>query len=190
MNANDSQVSVVNTYYKTFNNLKVRAKILDFNLKVKWEREVVINIGEDRYQEIFKVPQLSDLTPVYFVKLELLDSNGKVLSDNFYWESTKTPMDFSELSKLENVKLDLTSKSEESKSEFKVTVKIKNTTQKLSFMNRLAVIRNDNNEEVLPTIWSDNFITLLPGEEKTVEANIAKKDLNGSAFSVVVDNNR
>ena len=57
-------------------------------------------------------------------------------------------------------------------------------------MNRLAIIKKNNNEEVLPTFWDDNFITLFPGEEKTVEAKFAKKDLNGSAFSVVIDNNR
>jgi exo-1,4-beta-D-glucosaminidase len=189
LNANDSQVSVINTYHKAINNLKVRVRVYDFNMKTRWEREEKLNIGEDRYQEMFRVPQLSDITPVYFVKLELIDGNGKVVSDNFYWESSKETPDFSDLAKLENVKLDFTSKSEETKGEYIVVVKVKNTTNKLSFLNRLAVIKS-NNEEVLPTIWNDNFITLLPGEEKTVEARFSKNDLNGLGFTIVIDNNR
>ncbi|MDR3625295.1 MAG: hypothetical protein P4L45_00595, partial [Ignavibacteriaceae bacterium] len=157
--------------------------------KVKWEREEGINIGEDRYQEVFRVPQLSDITTVYLVRLELLDENGKVLSNNLYWESSKTPVDFSELSYMKYDKLDLTYTTEETKDEYLVHAKVKNASDKLSFMNRLAIIRNDNKEEVLPSIWNDNFITVFPGEESTVEARVSKKDLNGSAFSVTVDNN-
>jgi exo-1,4-beta-D-glucosaminidase len=190
MNANDYQVSVINTYHKPINNLKVRAMLYDFNLKVRWEREQEINMGEDRYQDVFSVPQLSKITPIYFVKLELIDKTGKIISSNLYWESTKNTPNFSELSKLENVKLDLSYKVEEINGEDWVHVKIKNPTKKLSFMNRLAIIRKDNNDEVLPTFWDDNFVTLFPGEEKTLIAKFDKKDLQGSAFSVIIDNNR
>ena len=31
----------------------------------------------------------TDLTPVHFIKLELNDENGQLLSDNFYWRSNK-----------------------------------------------------------------------------------------------------
>jgi len=190
MNANDDKVSVINTYHNPTNNITVRAKVYDFNLKVRWEREVEINLGEDRYQEIFYVPQLSKMTPVYFVKLELIDGSGKILSSNLYWESSKTPTDFSELSNMENAKVNLTYKAEERNGEYWVHVKVKNPTNKLAFMNRLAIIKKNNNEEVLPTFWDDNFITLFPGEEKTVEAKFSMKDLNGSAFTVVVDNEK
>jgi exo-1,4-beta-D-glucosaminidase len=149
-----------------------------------------IMMGADRYQALFSIPQISKISPVYFVRLELVDNVGKILSSNLYWESFKTPTDFSSLSNIENVKLDLSYKVEETKGEYLVHVNVKNPTKNLSFMNRLAIIRKDNNEEVLPTFWDDNFITLFPGEEKTVEAKFANKDLNDSAFSVVVDNNR
>jgi len=190
MNANNYQVSVINTYHKPISNLKVIAKLYDFNLNVMWQRELQINIGDDRYQEVFSIPQLTNITPVYFVKLELVDGTGKILSDNLYWESSKTPIDFSYLSGLENAKLNFTYNSKEANGEYCVEVKVKNTTQKLSFMNRFAIVKNNSNDEVLPTFWRDNFITLLPGEEKTIEAKFATKDLNSSGFSVVIDNNR
>jgi exo-1,4-beta-D-glucosaminidase len=215
MNANDYKISIINTYHKQLNNLKVIAKLYDFNLNVIWHREMDISIESDRYLDVFSIPQISKITPVYFVRLELLDNSGKILSSNLYWESSKnssgfsnisnlsevekaklywdssaTQSAFSDLAKLENIKLDITYKVKETKGEYWVYVKVKNTTKKLSIMNRLAIIKKDDNEELLPTFWEDNFISLFPGEEKTIEARFAKQDLGGSAFSVVVDNNR
>jgi hypothetical protein len=190
MNADNYQVSVVNATIKAIKNLKISAKVYDFDMKEKWAREEKINIGDNRYQEVFKVPQLSDITPVYFVKVVLTDESGKVLSSNFYWESSKTPTDFSDLAKITDVKLDFSYKTEEKDGQCLVRVTVKNPTTKLAYMNRLAIIKKVNNEEVLPTIWDDNFISLLPGEEQVVEARFAKKNLNGSEFSVVIDNNK
>jgi exo-1,4-beta-D-glucosaminidase len=190
LNANDYQVSVINTYHMAFSNVKVRVRVYDFDLKLKWEREEGLNLPEDCYQEVFQVPQQNDITPVYFVRLQLMDKTGKILSDNYYWESSKKSTDFSPLSGLKEVKADLTYKTEVTNEEYHIQVKLKNTSDKLSFMNRLAVVKKDNSEEILPTFWEDNFITLFPGEEKTVEAKISKKGLKENSFTVVVDSNK
>jgi hypothetical protein len=213
MNANNKRVSVINTQYKSIQDLQVRARIYDFNMNVKWERKTELNMEANKYQELFSIPQLSEISPIYFVRLELISKTGKILSDNLYWESTQNPSGwsnistsdelqdvqkflkssespvFSELSKLKNVKLDLTYTTEDKEQEYWVHVKIKNSTDQLSFMNRIEVVKKDNGEEVLPTIWSDNFITLFPGEEKDIVAKFSKRDLNGSKFSVVLDKN-
>lgn len=189
LNANNNQVSVINILSKQFDGLKVRARAYDTEMKMKWEREEAIDMKADCYQEVFKVPSLADITPVYFVKLELLDAKGKVLSDNIYWRSSKNPENYSELSKLEYVKPELSYKAEETKDECIIKVKVKNTDRKISFMNRLAVVKKNTNEEILPTFWDDNFITLLPGEEKSVTAKVSKIDLKGSAYIITVDNN-
>lgn len=190
MNANDYKVSVINTYPRPINNVTVQVRLYDFNLKVRWECEKKINLGPDRYQEVFAVPQLSKITPIYFIRLELIDTSGRILSSNLYWESSKTPPDFYNLSKLGDVKLDMTYTVKETEREYLIYVKVKNPTKKLSIMNRLAIVRKNDNQEVLPTFWSDNFVTLFPGEERTLEARFAKEDLGDSAFSVVIDNNR
>ena len=189
MNANDYTVSVINTFKRPINNLTVRATVYDSDLNERWSRQIEIDMGADRYQEVFRVPQLSKITPVYFVRLELIDQRGKVLSSNLYWESSKSTQDFSDLSRFENIKLDLSYKVEAANNEYLVRIKVKNSTNKLAIMNRLAIVRNSDNQEVLPTFWGDNFIWLFPGEEKTIEARFAKKDLNGSTFSVIIDDN-
>jgi hypothetical protein len=41
------------------------------------------------------------------------------------------------------------------------------------------ITKGEGGDEVWPTFWSDNFFTLLPGEEKTVTARFARKTLEG-----------
>lgn len=215
MNANNNEVSVINTSFKPVEGLRVRARLYDIDMKVKWDREAEINMGANRYQEIFSVPQFTQMSSIYFVRLQLISNTGKILSSNVYWESSHNPSGwssisshdeiqkaekvlyspkstpaFSSISKFENVKLDLSYKTEDKGTEYWVKVTVKNSTKELSLMNRLAIIKNVDGKEVLPTIWSDNFITLFPGQEKTLTAKFAKRDLNGSGFSVVIDNNR
>ena len=189
MSADTKQVSIINTLYEPLNNIRVKAKVYDFDMNVKWNREEEINMNENCYQEIFKVPQLSNISPVYFVKLELLDKKGDVISENTYWQSSESPDNFSELSKLKDVKLKMDYDVKETEYEYIFKVKVKNLTKKLSFMNRLALVKKDNMEEVLPTIWNDNFITLFPGESRIVEARVSKKDVKDSEITIVIDNN-
>jgi hypothetical protein len=41
----------------------------------------------------------------------------------------------------------------------------------------------------LPTFWDSNFITLFPGEEKTVRATIVKEDLHEATPYISIDGN-
>ena len=43
----------------------------------------------------------------------------------------------------------------------------------------------DENTAVLPVIWSDNYISLLPGESKIVEVKVLKSSLNGKKPKIV-----
>ena len=54
-------------------------------------------------------------------------------------------------------------------------------------MNRLMICKGEGGEEALPTIWSDNFVMLLPGEEKIRTARVAKSDLDGKEPFMVQD---
>jgi hypothetical protein len=120
----------------------------------------------------------------------LTSQSGETLSSNLYWEGAKTPPDFSTLSEYEKAKLDLSYTAKQMDGETCVYVRVKNPTNVLSIMNRLAIVKTRGNEEVLPTFWGDNFFALFPGEEKTIEARFADRDLDGSPFSVVIDQNR
>ena len=121
------------------------------------------------------------------MKLELMDSVGKILSDNFYWFSSKKPVDFTALAALEKTLPEMVVSITDDGPEKVAVVRLRNTTGRLSFFNRLLVRKGVGGEDVLPAFWSDNFITLLPGEEKTVTARFATAELEGVVPVVDID---
>jgi hypothetical protein len=132
-----------------------------------------------------------DVAGTYIVKLDLKDESGKQISENIYWFSGKEPNadmpDMSDISKLPAVDLKISFQVKDSGKEIIVNVKVKNPTDKFSFMNRLVVTKGKGGEEVLPAFWNDNFISLLPGEEKTLTVTMAKEDLNGNKPEIKID---
>ncbi|MCX6255789.1 MAG: glycoside hydrolase family 2 [Bacteroidia bacterium] len=189
MNANNFIVSVINTRHINLDSLAIIATVVDFNMQTVWFGSEPVNIGADMYKELFSIPQGLQLTPVYFVKLELKRKDGSLLSENIYWLSSANKPDFSLLANLEPVALEMSASKEEKGKEYQIIVKLSNHTGKLSFFNRLVITRGESGEEVLPTFWDSNFITLFPGEEKTVRATIVKEDLHGATPYISIDGN-
>ena len=182
----DSWVTVINNYHQPKENLLVRAKVYDFDMKLIWENSGKVNIEANRYRDIFTIPNLPNLTPIYFVKLELKDSDDNLVSNNFYWLSSKASADFTDLGKLPPVKLNVSYEIENKGEEDIAHVKVENPTDKLAFFIHLAVIKGPGGEEVLPVFWEDNYFSLLPKELKEVNAIFAVEDLDGTTPAVEV----
>ncbi|MCF6351837.1 MAG: beta galactosidase jelly roll domain-containing protein [Cyclobacteriaceae bacterium] len=189
LNEHNKTVSIINTQHKKHSNLVAKVSVLNFDLSLKWEKEEAFTMEEDRYKELFQLPDIEDLSATYFVKLELKNTEGVTVSDNFYWFSSNKQKDFSDLAKLKKTDLNIIAKIEEEGEEIRITVTAKNTSGGLAFFNRLMITKGEGGDEVLPTFWSDNFFSLLPGEEKVVTARFAKKDLEGKLPLVVIDKN-
>jgi exo-1,4-beta-D-glucosaminidase len=137
--------------------------------------------------------------------LQLHDAAGKRLSDNFYWLSTTpdvldwkhkmdtvyTPQaefaDLTGLNTLPQVRLDVTSSKEEQGSEAGVRVSVRNPTGSLAFMVHLRVTKGKGGEDLTPIFWSDNYFSLLPGEQKEVSGGYHPSDLSGKALVLEVD---
>jgi beta-galactosidase/beta-glucuronidase len=189
MNANTHVVSVINTRHKNLDSLIYKAEVVDFNMKTVWSRTATVSFGADRYTEILSIPRNINPSPVYFVKLELKTKKGVLISENTYWLSSLPEQDFSSLASIEPVDLELYTNKENKGKESLITVRMKNTSNKLSFFNRLIITRGERGEEVLPTFWDSNFIILFPGEEKIVKAIVETEDLQGADPYLSIDGN-
>ncbi len=179
MNGNNRVLSVINAMHKSHRAMSVEAQLIDFNMKVVWSYSDTVSVQADRFTEFVKIPNPSDCSPIYFVKLSLRDKGGHLISENLYWQCSQHE-DFSTLAGLAKVKLKKTVTLTDLGKELKIEVRLKNETSSLSFFNRLVLHTDKSVNEVLPTFWSDNYITLFPGEEKTISANVAKSDLAGA----------
>ena len=51
---------------------------------------------------------------------------------------------------------------------------------------RLQVTKGQKGDDVLPVVWEDNYITLLPGETREIRATYKIKDLGSERAAVTV----
>lgn len=182
LNPISNMVTVLNNYIETKKNLNVRARVYNFDMTLMWEYSKRMDIPADYYKNVFMIPYLTDLTTIYFVKLELIDENNCPLSDNFYWLSSKSGIDdtncFVDLKKLPSVELIVAYSKEEKGEDGIIHVRLENSTKNLAFFTRVIMKKGKGGEEVLPVYWDDNYFSLLPGEIKKVKAVFAMKDLD------------
>lgn len=136
-------------------------------------------MGPSQFKKIFTIPPIDDLSPVYFVKLELRARNNNLISDNFYWLSAESPSDFTQLEELSPVELRVSSEIQEKDGENIVDLTIENPSRNLAFFVHPIITKGFEGEEVLPIFWEDNYFNLLPGEKKKVKASFSKKTLEG-----------
>ena len=53
-------------------------------------------------------------------------------------------------------------------------------------MVRLKVIGKSSGERILPVFYSDNYISLMPGEEKVITMKLCDRDTGGEAPGVEI----
>jgi exo-1,4-beta-D-glucosaminidase len=192
-----NSVSVVNGTYDDLKNYKVSAKLYNIESKEVGSREATINIGWDSVSKAFDLPKPDNLSTTYFLKLQLHDASGNLVSDNFYWLSTKldtmdwkhkkdtvyTPQkDFADLTGLNSlplVKLEATAKTQSvltGPDPRNIDLTIKNPSSSLAFMVHLRATKGPNGDDFVPVFWDDNYFSLLPGEERKLSVSFTTYD--------------
>ena len=199
----DHSIWVVSSQYEDAKGLKLTTKIYDLDMTSKFTQSNPVDAPADSTTKIFTFSDVTDLSPTYFVVLRLEDSSGKLVGSNFYWLSTKpetldwakttwwmTPTasyaDFTALSQLPKVKLKVTERSERKGEEEITHVVLQNPSKNLAFFVRLKVDKGAKGEEILPVVWEDNYISLLPGEKREVTATYRASELGAAKPSVEV----
>jgi Exo-beta-D-glucosaminidase Ig-fold domain len=66
-------------------------------------------------------------------------------------------------------------------------VKLSNPSPVVALMAHIQLRRQSSNDRVLPVYYSDNYVSLLPGESRTISVEAATKDLHGQEPSIALD---
>jgi exo-1,4-beta-D-glucosaminidase len=199
----DHSIWVVSSQYEDVKGLKLTTKIYNLDMTEKFSHEESLDAAADSTAKIFALPAVDGLSPVYFVALRLTDSGGKLVGSNFYWLSAKpetidwaksnwwmTPTesfaDYTALAQLPKVKLKVNTSTERKGDESMTRVTLENPSKNLAFFVRLKVNKGVHGEEILPVVWQDNYISLLPGEKREVTATYRTTELGTAKPSVEV----
>jgi hypothetical protein len=101
------------------------------------------------------------------VRLSVSEANGAPVSDNFYWWA-KDEASLRELNSVPRARLTATSVAAAGDGERKVTVKIKNDGSTPALMVKLTLKDAATGQRILPAYYSENYVSLLPGEERSI----------------------
>lgn len=188
----DRSIYIVNETVSDYPSLSAEVKVLSIESKEVVTQSIRTSVSASETKRILTLPAESAASAVYFVSLKLLEPDGKMLADNFYWLSSKadvldtektewyfTPAkeyaDFTALSKLPKSEIQV----EQHPLENGIAVVLKNPTQQVAFFIELKIVGEKSGRSVLPVFWDDNYISLLPGESRQLTARFSVKDLHG-----------
>jgi exo-1,4-beta-D-glucosaminidase len=201
----NNSVAVINSTYVPLKAMKVTAKIYNLDASEKGSKDATMDLAPDSAVTAFELPTPEGLSTTYFLRLQLQDAAGKLLSDNFYWLSTKadtldwshkqdtvyTPQaefgDLTGLATLPEVKLDVTATTKRDAGKNTTRVTVKNLGSSIAFMVHLRAARTQAGTDITPILWEDNYFSLLPGEQREVSATYATTALAGDSAVLQVE---
>jgi len=173
-NRSSNKIEVVNASLGKFSKTSLSAMLYDENLNKIWDTSVTLDLAKNSVYELEKMVPVTE--GICYLKLELESQSGDPLVDNFYWLSTTN--NFKSFNQLPEpvLKVNTTDKSEHNTIKT-YSVTISNQGQSIALMTVLKIVDPDSGLEILPSYWSDNYLSLLPGEQKTVEVGFETDNL-------------
>ena len=186
MNPVDSMVMLTNNGFDIRHNLRVELKAFDvLTGKDSMYTWLVKDAEASRSKELFSargflkgVGKKDGL----FVSLKLFSVQNQLLSENLYW-LPGTDGNFTALQQMKIAPLEVSARKVNDK---RILVSLTNDRgNAVAFFNRIALINVQTGQRVLPAFFSDNYLSVLPGEGKTVILDFpGKEDLKKMKIQV------
>ncbi|MBK3644103.1 exo-beta-D-glucosaminidase [Streptomyces sp. MBT33] len=198
----DRSVVVVDNRHTAASGLNVRATLFDPDGTQRYDKTVTgVNVhGDGAHTTALTLPSsVSGLAKTYLLRLTLTDGSGKEVGRNVYWLSTEpdtldwahtdwyyTPTtgyaDLKGLASMAQVPVSATASTVSSAGTSTTTVTLRNTGggRTPSLLTDVHLV-DARGRPVLPVRWSDNEVSLWPGESVTLTARYRTADLHGSA---------
>lgn len=171
-------VEVVNNNAMDRFGLTAYVAVADMYGKILYETSKDLDSAEDTTVPVCSLPFAElPLTDVYFIKLSLTEKE-KILASNFYTRG-KEYYNFRKLLELPVPDLDVKFDCRLSDGIYYGTAVVENKSDTPALMIRLNVIRKSNGEQILPVFYEDNYISLLPGEKRTLSVRFKEEDTGG-----------
>lgn len=203
----ERSVVVVYNRHGSAAGLTARATLFAPDGTQKYDRTVTgLSVkGDGAHSTALTLPaSVSGLPKTYLARLILTDSAGREVSRNVYWLSTKpdtldwahtdwyyTPTtgyaDLKGLSSMARVPVSASASTVSAGGASTTTVTVRNTGSGTtpSLLTDVHLV-DAKGRPVLPVRWSDNEVSLWPGETVTLTASYRTSDLHGSAPRVRV----
>ena len=195
-------IMLVNHTLTREHGLRAVIRVRNLDGSVAYEKRLQdIDLAGNGTRQLATLPAPAGLSSVYFIELELASADGKPISRNVYWLSTQTdeldwahsnwyvtPVTrYADLTPLQSLpaataKLEATMRHEGAEDIATVTLTVPSSSKAVALFQHVSIKRSAGGEPMVPILWSDNDVTLWPGESLTLTAHFAAP---GAATPVV-----
>jgi exo-1,4-beta-D-glucosaminidase len=186
------EIMLVNQTLATEHGLRVLIRVRNLDGSVAFERRLQgVDLPGNLARAVAVVPTVADVSATYFIELELAAADGNVISRNVYWLATQTdeldwansnwyltPVTrYADLTALQTMPVApsevlATMRREGDEQAITITLTVPSSSKAMAFFQHLSIRQSGHGEPVVPVLWSDNDVSLWPGESRTVTARI------------------
>jgi hypothetical protein len=181
-NLQDKQVEIVNTALNS-HSAGVKAQLYKTDGSVLWEKMETISVAGNQVKKLFPIPTPEEVNGVYFLKLTLLE-NEQIVTTNIYWLTT-VPKDYSGLTHLPKATPQVETSFRQNGREYTGTIRLRAGKQ-ISFFNRVKIFDKSTGKRILPVHYSDNYITLMPGDEQEITVQFSSP-LSKEQIQIIIE---
>jgi exo-1,4-beta-D-glucosaminidase len=169
----------------------VRVRNLDGSVRYRLRRHSIELAGNSARQLVI-LPAVTDLSHAYFIELELTSADGNPISRNVYWLADPsdqldwrhsnwyiTPVTrYADLTALQSLptatsEVRATMRRNKTGAIATVTLAVPDSSRAVALFQQVSIGQAADGGPVLPILWSDNDVTLWPGESLTLTAHFA-----------------
>lgn len=183
--------------------LNAIVRVFDQELKERFRQEFPLVLEADGKNVLTRLPDIPDLTGIYFLDLRIIGPKQSLEDHNFYvlsrepdvldFEKTTwyvTPVkkyaDLKALNNLPESQVRYRWRMEGKDLIRNLTIELHNPGPNLAFNLEIRVIKKLRQKSVVPIFLEDNYISLLPGERRTVKGYFFGEDLEGDELEVLI----
>jgi hypothetical protein len=184
-NSDSDHIEVVNYSAGNVRGLTARVEVLNMDGSKQWEKSTSLDSAEDSVASCIKMEYPSGLTSLHFLRLTLT-RGGETVSKNFYLRGLEVD-DYRAIRVLPKVELEAATRVERQGGRWQLTTELHNVSEQPALMVRLKVVREKSGDRILPALYSDNYVPLMPGERRTIRTEINAADTRGESPRMVVE---
>jgi len=187
-NESNGELQVINNLPEAFNGGVAHVTVYNLDGTVGYRHDTPVTAAPATAANLGAIQFPANLSSVHFLKLDLNDAQGKLVSTNFYWRALPAHQDdLTDMNKLPTVTLEARGEQKDADGKRIVTITLHNPAKTVAVMAHVQLRKQKSGERVLPVYYSDNYVSLVPNESRTISIEAAVNQFNGEDALVVLD---
>lgn len=184
LNLDDSTMTVVNRGLKTRKNLKAHVRFYGKDMREKFNKTYDVDARAAQATALASIEsELRSRNSLTFVELALTNPEGRDVSRNTYWLAPHGH--FQSMQELPESRLKVKTITPVKSKTDTWQIRLENPTDRLAFFLHAKIMSRDG-EELLPSYWSDNYISIAPHESRTLEVSTRDAEQRGESLKLSV----